>query len=32
MQLTTSLSRVGAQRFYERLGFVRSHAGFKLAL
>ncbi|MBT2587765.1 GNAT family N-acetyltransferase [Arthrobacter sp. ISL-95] len=32
MQLTTDKSRVGAHRFYERLGFVASHEGMKLAL
>ena len=32
MQLTTNLARTDAQRFYERLGFVRSHAGMKLSL
>ncbi|MEJ3658318.1 GNAT family N-acetyltransferase [Actinomycetes bacterium KLBMP 9759] len=31
-QLTTDRSRVDAHRFYERLGFVDSHRGFKLAL
>lgn len=29
VQLTTSAPRVDAQRFYERIGFVRSHVGFK---
>lgn len=28
-QLTTSNARVGAHRFYDRIGFVRSHLGFK---
>ncbi|GAA4110764.1 GNAT family N-acetyltransferase [Knoellia locipacati] len=32
MQLTTDASRVDAQRFYERLGFVGSHVGMKLPL
>ncbi len=32
VQLTTHLSRVDAQRFYERLGFRSTHAGLKLAL
>jgi len=32
VQLTTDKSRVDAQRFYERLGFVASHEGFKLEL
>lgn len=32
VQLTTDRSRVDAHRFYERLGFVDSHHGFKLAL
>ena len=32
VQLTTDRSRRDAHRFYERLGFVASHVGFKLAL
>lgn len=32
VQLTTNKSRVDAQRFYARLGFVASHEGMKLAL
>lgn len=32
VQLTSDASRVDAHRFYERLGFTHSHAGFKLAL
>ena len=32
VQLTTNVARVDAQRFYERLGFARSHVGFKLSL
>ena len=32
VQLTSDLSRRSAHRFYERLGFVHSHAGFKRAL
>ena len=32
VQLTSDGSRVDAHRFYERLGFVPSHVGFKLAL
>lgn len=32
VQLTSDKSREGAHRFYERLGFVASHEGFKLAL
>ncbi|MFI5912563.1 GNAT family N-acetyltransferase [Dactylosporangium sp. NPDC051541] len=32
VQLTTDKSRVEAQRFYLRLGFVASHEGMKLAL
>ena len=32
VQLTTGKSRSGAHRFYERLGFVASHEGMKLAL
>ena len=31
-QLTTDVSRADAKRFYERLGFVHSHAGMKLPL
>lgn len=31
-QLTTSKPRVRAQRFYERIGFVHSHLGFKREL
>lgn len=32
VQLTSDGSRHDAHRFYERLGFVASHTGFKLAL
>jgi GNAT superfamily N-acetyltransferase len=32
LQLTTDKSRADAHRFYERLGFVASHEGMKLAL
>jgi GNAT superfamily N-acetyltransferase len=32
MQLTTNLERTDAHRFYERLGFSRSHLGMKLKL
>ena len=32
VQLTTDKSRTDAHRFYERLGFERSHEGMKLAL
>jgi GNAT superfamily N-acetyltransferase len=32
MQLSTHKSRGDAHRFYERLGFVKSHDGMKLAL
>ncbi|GAB3468992.1 GNAT family N-acetyltransferase [Actinophytocola sediminis] len=32
VQLTTDASRVDAHRFYEKLGFVPSHVGMKLAL
>lgn len=32
VQLTSDKSRADALRFYERLGFVASHEGFKLAL
>lgn len=32
VQLTSDVSRLDAHRFYERLGFVPSHTGFKLKL
>jgi GNAT superfamily N-acetyltransferase len=32
VQLTSNLARSDAHRFYERLGFVPSHLGFKLVL
>jgi GNAT superfamily N-acetyltransferase len=32
VQLTTDKSRTDARRFYERLGFIASHEGMKLAL
>ena len=32
VQLTTDKSRLDAHRFYQRLGFVGSHEGMKLAL
>ncbi|MFF4050233.1 GNAT family N-acetyltransferase [Streptomyces chartreusis] len=32
VQLTSDKSRTDAHRFYERLGFAASHAGFKLEL
>lgn len=32
VQLTSSAARADAHRFYERLGFVKSHAGFKMNL
>jgi GNAT superfamily N-acetyltransferase len=32
VQLTSDVSRTDAHRFYERLGFVPSHTGFKLKL
>ncbi len=32
LQLTTDASREDARRFYERVGFVASHVGMKLAL
>jgi GNAT superfamily N-acetyltransferase len=32
MELLTHLSREAAQRFYERLGFVKSHAGMRRRL
>lgn len=31
-QLTTDAARADAHRFYERLGYARSHVGFKLPL
>ena len=32
VQLTSDVVRTDARRFYERLGFVPSHAGFKMSL
>lgn len=32
VQLVSNAARSGAHRFYQRLGFVRSHVGFKLML
>jgi ribosomal protein S18 acetylase RimI-like enzyme len=32
VQLTSDVSRPDAHRFYERVGFVASHTGFKLTL
>ena len=32
VQLTSDATRTDAHRFYERLGFVKSHVGFKLEL
>jgi GNAT superfamily N-acetyltransferase len=32
VQLTTDKGRPDAHRFYETLGFVASHRGYKLAL
>ena len=32
VQLTSDVTRTDAHRFYERLGFVSSHVGFKLQL
>jgi GNAT superfamily N-acetyltransferase len=32
VQLTSDATRTDAHRFYERLGFAKSHAGFKLSL
>ncbi len=32
LQLTSNKKRIDAHRFYERLGFAKSHEGFKLTL
>jgi len=32
VQLTSNRARTDAHRFYERLGFVKSHEGMKLTL
>lgn len=32
VQLTSNMARTDAHRFYERLGFARSHFGFKMKL
>jgi GNAT superfamily N-acetyltransferase len=32
LQLTSNLARTDAHRFYERAGFTRTHAGFKMKL
>lgn len=32
VQLTSNIARTDAHRFYERLGFAKSHAGFKMKL
>jgi GNAT superfamily N-acetyltransferase len=32
VQLTSNKARADAHRFYERLGFEQSHAGFKMKL
>ncbi|WP_295806647.1 GNAT family N-acetyltransferase [uncultured Nitratireductor sp.] len=32
VQLMSNMTREGAHRFYERLGFKKSHAGFKMRL
>lgn len=32
VQLTSDVTRTDAHRFYERLGFIASHVGFKLQL
>jgi len=32
VQLTSDVSREGAHRFYQRLGFQPTHVGFKMAL
>ncbi|WP_040678589.1 GNAT family N-acetyltransferase [Nitratireductor pacificus] len=32
VQLTSNAAREGAHRFYERLGFAKSHVGFKMCL
>ncbi len=32
VELSSNKSRTDAHRFYERLGFAKSHEGFKMAL
>jgi GNAT superfamily N-acetyltransferase len=32
LQLTSNMARLDAHRFYERAGFARTHAGFKMKL
>lgn len=32
VQLTSNMARIDAHRFYERLGFAKSHFGFKMKL
>jgi hypothetical protein len=32
VQLTSNKARQDAHRFYQRLGFVESHVGFKMVL
>jgi ribosomal protein S18 acetylase RimI-like enzyme len=32
LELSSNKNRADAHRFYERLGFARSHEGFKMAL
>jgi len=32
VQLMSNAARTDAHRFYESLGFIRSHAGFKMKL
>jgi GNAT superfamily N-acetyltransferase len=32
VQLTSNMARADAHRFYERLGFAKSHVGFKMKL
>jgi hypothetical protein len=32
VQLSSNMARTDAHRFYERLGFAKSHFGFKMKL